>query len=117
MGARPEIQEAPIHKQQPIPKEDWPILPNDELHPVAYTFDSEDDNIDSLIKVEHDPIKATDTFKPDFIRYNGTFDIQLRVGDYSGNCNTSHYFHFNESSITQPQIIDFAGDKIPACSL
>jgi tetratricopeptide (TPR) repeat protein len=114
LGARPEMGNAAL-QHQPVPKENWPIYPNDKVHPIVYTFNSEDDVIDNLIKVEHGPVKATDSFKPKYITYNGTFDVQLRVCDYSNNCWSTRWFHFNETSIAQPQIMDLLGHKILPC--
>ena len=113
LGARPEMERTAV--QQPIPKENWPVYPDDIIHSKVYTFNSEEDVIDNLIQVEHDSITATDSFKPQYITYNGTFDVQLRVCDYSNNCGSTRWFHFNETSIAQPEIIDLDGYKISPC--
>ena len=60
-------------------------------------------------------IIAADNFKPKYVNYNGTYDIQFRVCDYSNNCWNTRYFHFNETATTQPQAMDLAGKNIPIC--
>jgi hypothetical protein len=126
LGARPQIEKFCQQfsqelckglEQQTVPKENWPLRPNDIVYPLVYTFNSEDDKINYSPLVEYPPmqIEAGENLKPKHVYYNGTYDIQFRVCDYSNNCLNTRWFHFNDTAQAQPAIMDLGGLNISAC--
>ena len=115
LGARPEIK-ATGQQQQVVPKENWPINTNDVIYPIRYSFDSEDQNIADLKKVEGTPIKVADSFKPKYVNYNGTFDIDFRICAYSNICLYTRWFHFPATPKTYAEAVDLSGYNITTCS-
>jgi tetratricopeptide (TPR) repeat protein len=126
LGARPEIEQlcqqfsqdlCQRWLQQTVSKENWPLRSSDKVSPLVYTFQSEDDNINDLSFVEYPSmqVKVGENFKPNYIYYNGTYDILFRVCDYSKNCWSTRWFHFNETETAQPQVIDLGTQKISSC--
>ena len=125
LGARPEIKEQcskllpqelckPL-LQQVVPKENWPLSHNDNIYPTVYSFDSEDDNIGDLRLEEYPAMQVGENFKPKYVHFNGTYNIIFRVCDYSNNCWSTRWFHFNDTSQTIPQIIDLGRQNITSC--
>ena len=115
LGARPDIEEGEP-KLKTVPKENWPLYGTDIIYPAAYSFESEDDNINDFLNVDYGPMQVKDNFKPKYVLYNGTFDILFRVCDYSSNCWSTRWFHFDESSPMMPQVIDLSGQNISSCN-
>jgi len=109
LGAVPEFSE----QETTVPREIWPIYPNDNVQPLAYTFDWE--SIYNLTNVEYGPLQVTQKIEPKFVSYSGTFDILFEVCDYSNHCWTTRTFHFGDSSKTQPSVLDLSGIKLPFC--
>ena len=126
LGARPETEQVcklfaqeicEQSLQETAPKEDWPLRTSDTISPIVYSFQSEDDAIQSLLPVEYPPIQLEQGhhIKIKYANYNGTYDVLFRICDYSKNCWSSRWFHFNETATAQPQVIDLAGQKISQC--
>jgi hypothetical protein len=95
LGARPEINE----QQGAIPKEQHNLEATDKIYPLTYTFEWGQDALD-IDNVEYDSIKVNniEKFVPEYITYEGTFDIQFQVCDYSNNCWETRLFHFNDTA-------------------
>jgi tetratricopeptide (TPR) repeat protein len=108
LGARPEVNE-----QGTVPKENWPLKPKDRTLPLAYTFDWKD--YTNLTDIEYDPIQVTAKFGPRYIHYNGTFDIALKICDYSDNCWETRFYHFGEIPKMQSQAVNVSRYNISSC--
>ena len=126
LGARPEIEQicqqfsqelCQRWLQQTVSKENWPLRSGDKVSPLVHTFESEDDNINYLPLVEYQPmqVNVSENFKAKYVYYNGAYDILFRVCDYSKNCWSTRWFHFNETATIEPQVTDLAGQKISSC--
>ena len=118
LGARPEMKFEQTFQQgeQTVSKENWAIHKNDKIYPISYSFSSEEDNINDLPKTEYLPIQIKDKMAmPKYVSYNGSFDIHFMICDYSDNCLSNRWFHFNDTTYNHPQVVDLVGQKIPLC--
>jgi cysteine peptidase C11 family protein len=118
LGARPNIKFEQTFQQgeDTVSKENWPIHKNDKVYLISYSFSSEEDNVNSLPRTEYLPIQIKDKMAmPKNVTYNGSFDIHFMVCDYSNNCQSSRWFHYNDTTYDQPQVVDLEGQKVPLC--
>jgi tetratricopeptide (TPR) repeat protein len=116
LGARPEIGGGHGDQSQPVPKENWPLYPNDKVYPVVYSFTSKDQAISDLLQVEYDAMQVQhNNIFPRYISYNGTSDIFIRICDYNDNCWRTRWVHFNSTMSGLPEAVDLGKLRLAAC--